>query len=51
MQMEKDLVVGELTLRMKGRVPKVNKAGFNKNRRGKSNCVNIGDIWQKILYR
>ncbi len=32
--MEKDLVIGELTTRMKGRLPKVNKAGFNKNRRG-----------------
>jgi len=32
--MEKDLVIGELTFRMKGRVPRPHRAGFDKGRRG-----------------
>ena len=34
-QLEKDLVIGELTTRMRGnRPPSSTRAGFNKNRRG-----------------
>ena len=36
LQLEKDLVIGELTTRMRGhRPPSTTRAGFNKNRRGK----------------